>query len=223
VPISDLSHKQTRKAALRTTLWLISMTWLCGFAFADVKAGWQEGVPRNQSFTRVLIVGVTPDRNQRCHFELSLASEINSKTHQAIVSCDAMESDGKLTRENIDLAIASAHADAVLATTLVSADLGTGEGGGRDTRGSGKDYGPVAVYGAYGMPVIYGQFLTTPTITTIKGDVHVTSKFYQTRDATLIYTMDTKVRFDDMQDTAYNMATVATPIAKQLRRDGLIR
>jgi len=35
-------------------------------------------VPRNQSFARVLVVGVSPESNQRCEFEHTLVARIKS-------------------------------------------------------------------------------------------------------------------------------------------------
>ena len=66
-----------------------------------------------------------------------------------------MNSAEPLTRENIERVVASVHADAVLATRLVSLNSGQQVGGSNDTRGDAlyksTDFG----YGAYGMPVTY--------------------------------------------------------------------
>ena len=43
-------------------------------------------------------------------------------------------------------------------------------------------------YGVYGVPVIYGEFATAAAITTVQDEVRVSSRFYETRDKTLIYT-----------------------------------
>jgi len=66
----------------------------------------QEAVPRDQSFTRVLVVGVTPHVNQRCGFEFFLASLITSESTKGIRSCDAVKEKNPLTLESIEAAIA---------------------------------------------------------------------------------------------------------------------
>ena len=54
-----------------------------------------------------------------------------------------------------------------------------------------------------------------------KGKARVTSKLYETRGATVVYTVNTKVR--NVQTTDEASAAVTGPIGKRLRRDGLTR
>jgi hypothetical protein len=139
----------------------------------------------------VLVVGVSPDVDQRCEFEHVLARQIQSASTTAIASCDVVTQKDPLTRETIDQAIVAQKADGVVATILVSKKWDTQEGGTRDTRGAGyykaTDVG-YAGFGAYGVPAVYGDFRTESSIITLKGKVEVTSKVYETRGATLIYT-----------------------------------
>jgi len=216
---------QRKVFLLGPTLVLLGAMGLSGCANqVKVTSAWQENAPRNQSFTRVLVVGVSPDVNQRCEFEHVLAGQIQSAATTAIASCDVVTQKDPLTRENIDQAIVAQKADGVVATILVSKKWDTQEGGTRDTRGSGyykaTDVG-YAGYGAYGVPVVYGDFQTQSSIITLKGTVEVTSKVYETRGATLIYTVDTKA--SDLESTNVGRATVAASIADRLYRDGLIR
>lgn len=192
----------------------------------SVSSAWQEGVPHGQSFSRVLIVGVSPDINQRCGFEHFLASRIMSASVKAIASCDVVKAKNPLTRESIEEAVASQQADAVVATTLVSMDWGTKEGAGRDDRGGGMykatDAGyATGYYGVYGVPVVYGEFQTASSITTVKGTARVTTKVWETKGPTHIYTMDLTVGNLESRDTG--LAAITSPIAERLRRDGLIR
>jgi len=220
-----LSSQHARSAAVGPMLCLIGAVLLSGCAQqAQAKGAWQDGVPRKQSFTRVLIVGVSPHVNQRCAFEAFMASQLKSDSLQAIRSCDAVTQKNPLTLESIEQAVASVQADAVLATNLVSREYEAKEGGSRDTRGSAMykatDAGwATGYYGVYGVPVIYGEFETAPAITTAQGEVRVSSRFYETRDKTLIYTLDTHVRNVESTDVALH--DIAAAIAKQLRRDGL--
>jgi hypothetical protein len=191
-----------------------------------VKGEWQDGVQRKQSFTRVLIVGVSPHLNQRCQFEAFMASQLKSETVTAIRSCNAVTKQEPLTLESIEQAVASVQADAVLATSLVSREYEAKEGGSRDTRGSAMykatDAGyATGYYGVYGVPVIYGEFETAAAITTLQDEVRVSSRFYETRDKTLLYTMDTHAR--NLESTDIALSDIAAAIANQLRRAGLTR
>lgn len=221
------SNHPARSAAVGPVLGLIGAVLLSGCAQqATVKGTWQDGVSRKQSFTRVLVVGVSPDVNQRCAFEAFMASQLKSESAQAIRSCDAVTKKNPLTLESIEQAVASVQADAVLATSLVSREYEAKEGGSRDTRGSAMykatDAGyATGYYGVYGVPVIYGEFETAAAITTAQGDVRVSSRFYETRNKTLIYTLDTHAR--NLESTDAALHDVAAAIAEQLRRDGLTR
>ena len=76
-------------------------------------------------------------------------------------------------------------------------------------------------YGVYGVPVVYGEFQTASSITTVKGTARVTTKVWETKGPTHIYTMETTVGNLESRDTA--LAAIADPIADRLRRDGLVR
>ena len=140
-----------------------------------------------------------------------------------------------LTRENVHAAVDKLGPDAVLVTSLVAMKMGTAEGGGRDTRGAGyyKATGSAfetgyyggywGGYGAYDATVIYGEFQTAPSITTVKGDVTVETRLYETAGATLVYTMRTHAKTRDLESTAAGISMITGPIADRLRRDGLTR
>lgn len=223
------SRQSTGTASTAAALLLLAATALAG-CVASVKStgAWQGSAP-HQSFSKVLVVGVTPNYTQRCAFEWALASRINSSSTQALVSCDSMTSDVPLTRENIERVVASTKADAVLATALVEMKMGSQEGGGgRDTRGAGyykaTDYGYVTTadgYGVYGMPVVYADFQTAPTLTTLNGAVHLRSKLYETHGATLVYTVETEGSSKDIESSSSSISSLAAPIAERLRQDRL--
>ena len=59
------------------------------------------------------------------------------------------------------------------------------------------------------------------SITTVRGEAHITSKLYETRGATVVYTVDTKVR--NIESRAEGLAAITAPIGKRLRKDGVIR
>lgn len=180
-----------------------------------------------QPFSRVLIIGVTPNFNQRCFFEYALASQIVNEKVTAIASCDAMGSKMEITRENVEKVVAERRADAVIATRLVAAGMATEDGGSRDTRGSGQykatDFGYENFYyggwGAYGVPVTYGEFVSSPSITTLKGEVRVLTQVYSAADAALVFTGETVSK--DLESGSA-LARMAEPIAKKLRREKII-
>lgn len=219
------SSQHARSAAIGPMLCLMGAVLLSGCAQqARVKGVWQDGVPRKQSFTRVLIVGVSPHVNQRCKFEAFMASQLKSESVKAIRSCDALTKHDPLTLESIEQAVASVQADAVLATSLVSREFEAKEGGSRDTRGSAMykatDAGyATGYYGVYGVPVIYGEFETAAAITTLQDEVRVSSRFYETRNKTLLYTLDTHAR--NLESTDVALSDIAAAIANKLRREGL--
>ncbi len=211
-------------------LVLLGAAWLCGCTSqVSVKSAWQDKAPRDQTFKKVLIVGVSPDINQRCTFESFLASQMRSESTTAIASCDAVAQKDPLTRESIDQAIVSQQADAVLATILVSKSFDVKEGGDRDTRGSAQykatDFGFASGYygnyGTYGIPVVYGEFQTSPPITTLESEAHITSTLYETRGATLVYTLDTTAQ--KLESRGSSILAITAPIADRLRREKLIR
>lgn len=179
-------------------------------------------------FARVLVLGVSPHPNTRCPFERFLASSMKSESTEAIAGCDVMDYKTPISRESIEKAVAEYQLDAVLATSLVGSQLSAGEGGSRDTRGSGEYkavdsgwayYG--SYYGVYGVPVVYGEFVTTPSIFTMKGEVELVSRLYETQGATLVHEVKTKAK--DLESRADALATVTPPIVKKLRREKLIR
>jgi len=217
-------HQLQNKHPFATSLLLLTaMVWLSGCAGVSVKSAWQPGVARDQTFSRILIVGVSPNYNIRCAFESTFASQLRSASTTVFSSCAMMKPEVPLTRENIERVIASIHADAVLATRLVSLNSGQQVGGSRDTRGDSlyksTDFG----YGAYGMPVTYVEFQTAPPLTRLTSSIHVVTKLYDTRDATLLYTLDTVTKSQEVDSTEATLLTITAPTADRLRREGLIR
>jgi len=77
-----------------------------------------------------------------------------------------------------------------------------------------------AHFGIYGT-VIAAEFRTSPSNTTVKGEVHVTSKLYETRGAMVVYTLDTKVH--NIESSGDGLAALTPRIGKSLHKEGLIR
>lgn len=221
MPINRVAQRRTMHPFLLGALLLLSAGWLSAPpSHASVKGEWSDDVSRDLSFSRVLVVGITPDRNQRCQFERAMASVIRSADTAAIVSCDLMPEGTPITRENIEAALATENADAVLATSLISRSWESQEGGTRDTRGNALYKATDTYYGVYGT-VVEVDFRTSDPITTVRGKLEVTSKLYETSGATVVYTVDTKIR--NVETTSEGILAIIGPISKKLRREGLIR
>jgi hypothetical protein len=200
---------------------LLAAGWLIAHPLeAQVKGEWSEGVSRDQSFSRVLVVGVSPDVNQRCAFERSMASQLKSGSTQAFVSCDAIPRDAPLTRENIVAAVAAKNADAVLVTSFVSQSSELEVGGTRDTRGVAVYKAQDAFFDGFG-GVVAADFHTAPPSTGIQGEAHLASKLFEARGATVVYTVDSKIK--DIESRGQALAEIPPPIAKKLRKERLIR
>jgi hypothetical protein len=211
-----------RKYVSGSVLLLLSVAWLSGCAGGgSVKSAWQTPAP-HPSFSRILIVGVSTDFNQRCDFEFAMSSQFSGNPPHPIVSCNSMTPTEPLTRANIERAVTSVHADAVLTTAVVSVQ--TSEQKGEPTPyyqvvGQGYVTGPL---GAYGVPVAFVQLETTTPLPTVTGDVHLITKLFDTKDATLLYSLDTRAKDNELQSTASTMDDLTGPIGDRLRRDGVI-
>ena len=209
------------RVARRLTLLLLGVGLLAASpSHAQVKGGWSEGASRDQSFSRVLVVGLSPDLNQRCAFERSMAGQIRTGGTTAFISCDAIPKGTDLSRESIEAAVAERNADAVFVTSLVSQSSEVEEGGTEDTRGMAMYKASDAYFGPYGS-VVAGMYHTAQPLTAIQGYAHILSKLYETRAATAVYTVDTKVK--RIESRGQVLAEITPPIAKKLRKEGLIR
>ena len=99
-------HRAKRRAFLPALL-LVGVASLAAFPSHASDGGWSDGVSHDQSFSRILVVGISPEFNQRCSFERSLASKIKSANTVAIVSCSVIPQDTELTRESVEALLAS--------------------------------------------------------------------------------------------------------------------
>lgn len=210
-----------RLPALRTLLLLgaASLAASAG-ASATVKSAWVDKAARGKTFSRILVVGVSPNVDQRCPFERNLASRLKSESTVAMASCDVVAEKNPLTRESIEAAVAAQNADAVIATSLISKAWDVKEGGTYDSRGGAYYKATDAYYGVYGT-VIAADFQTSTPVSMLSGEAHITSKFYETQGQTVIYTLDTSVK--NVSSNEAGLIEITLPIGKRLRKDGLIR
>jgi hypothetical protein len=215
-----LTH--SKYAHVEARLLLLAVVGLSGCAggSSSLQSAWQQSP--HPSFSKILIVGLSTDFDQRCSFEFSLASQFSGGTTQPIVSCNWMTPKEPLTRANIERVVATTHADAVLTTAVVTVQLSGKMNAGTpyyQVTGVGYVTGPV---GAYGVPVAFLQLETSPSVPDISGDIHLVTKLFDTSDATLVYSVDTQAKSNNIQSSAVAMDTVTELIAGRLRRDGVL-
>jgi nitrate/nitrite transporter NarK len=152
-----------------------------------------------------------------------MASQFSGSSTVPVVSCNTMLPKEPLTRANIERVVAATNADAVLTTAVVTMQLAKGQGYTGmpyyQVEGVGYVTGPV---GAYGVPVAFVQLETPPHIPTITGDIHLITKLFDTHDAALVYTLDTRAKTDDLQSDPVAIDTITEIIAGRLRHDGVI-
>ncbi len=211
------SHRSLAVAAL-----ILAIAGLAGCTQSIRATGtWNEGATRPQTFRKLLVVGVTPDYNQRCNFEWVLATKMRSDTAEAITSCSLMKADVELSRESIERVIRSSGVDGVVATRLVTSGASLKEGGTGDTRGSALYKATDMGYGYYGMPVVYGDFAASRPIIEMESTFEVVTRVYETRGATPVYSLKTTGKSRD----AINIVRedISWAIVERLRQAGLIQ
>jgi len=215
-----------RAGALAACLATAGLAVLAGCATTvSTHAEWNEGAPRDRAYSRLLVIGLTPDINQRCAFEDAVAQNLRNAAVTAKTSCAVLGTHEPITREAVERGIASFDADAVLATHLVEAQAGLEEGGTHETRGAGY-YKPVGYgyatgyWGVYGVPVVYGQFETAPSVLSVQGSGRIATSLYETRGATLVYTVETSAT--DLETRSQALVQIAPAITDRLRKDGLV-
>ena len=189
-------------------------------AGASVKGAWVDGASRKQTFARVLVVGISPNVDQRCPFERELATRIKNESTFAVASCDVVAQKNPLTRESIESAVASQNADAVIATSLISKAWSVAEGNGADTRADGFYKATDAYYGYYGT-VVAADFQTSDSVY----DVERPSAHHLEglRDAWRDGRVHHRHVREERRVRRRRSHRDHIPIGKRMRKDGLIR
>ncbi|MDH4023278.1 MAG: hypothetical protein OEV14_09135 [Gammaproteobacteria bacterium] len=225
---TTVTRLKTSRSGLAAPLAvMLAAGWLAGCTGGvALESSFTPGATRGATFTSFLVVGVSPDVNQRCAFEYSMASSLRSDAVKATASCAVMNTREPLTREGIERVVATVGADAVLATSLVASGATLKEGGSADARGGGyykaTGFGyETGYWGAYGVPVVYGEFQTAPSVFSVSGTVQIQTRLFETRGATLVYSLDTKAKNLESRDMA--LAEITPAIAERLQKDGLVR
>ncbi len=185
-----------------------------------VDGAWTEGIAHTGGFANILVVGVSPDVNQRCAFEQAMAANLRSDSVKATMSCSVMSDGQPLTREGVEHAVAKIGADAVLATSLIASTAKAKEGGSADARG-GAYYKATDIDYVFGVTVVSAEFVTAPSVFSITGTAELSSRLFETRNATVVYTLVTKAKNLPSREMA--IAQITPAIADRLLKDGLLR
>lgn len=225
-----MSHAEPARSTVRLAV-AAAGTVLLAAALAgcasrpQVSGDWAQGAS-HEGFSRVMVVGLSPDLDSRCPFERFMVAQIRALGTAAIMSCEVMDPPTPLTREALEKAVVAQKADAVIVTKLVDQSWNTKTGGTMDTRGGAefKAEGSgwaTGYYGMYGIPVVYGEFETLPSVTELQGKVTVQTRVFSVAGPALVYEMDTTV--GQITSTGGGLYQITEPIAKHLERAGLLQ
>jgi hypothetical protein len=212
---------------MQFALTVIGASSIAGCASnGSTSTNWAAGAPRDKTYSRVLVVGVSASEDDRCMFENFMVSQLASPATQVISSCSQATPVTPPTRESVAKMAAATGADAVLTTRLVGAQAAVQNDGSRDDRGGYffKSEGVTDAYGPWGfydLPVVYGQYENLPSLSLLEGQVTVSSNFYSTQAAMLVCTLTTTVKNLATSDNA--AAAVANAVAARLQTDGLVK
>src|SRR5271167_1387749 len=141
---------------VKSMLRILCVAWLSGCAGSgSVNGAWQSNP--HPVFSRILIVGISTNFDQRCAFEFAMASWFSGSSTQPVASCNSMLPKEPLSRANIERVVLAEHADAVLTTAIVSMQVSEQAGYTvpyYQVVGQGYVTGPL---GEYGVPVAFVQ------------------------------------------------------------------
>jgi hypothetical protein len=196
-----------------TLLLICCSAWFAGCTRkVFVESAWGDGVPHNLSYSRLLVVGLSENINGRCDFEQFLATQLRSDSVAAITSCSVIPLNDPLTIEGIEKAIVENQVDAIVVTILESGKADATSGGKNDTRGGviykATGYGMGyygGYYGRYGMPtsVTYVEQQGVASITTIDLAGTLSTRVFETADATMVYELVVDASKLESRDSAF--------------------
>jgi hypothetical protein len=182
------------------------------------------GADRRQTFSRILLVGVSPAYNMRCRFERRLRAALDATGAQPDVSCNHLDPEDPLTRDSIAALVKDKGYDAVLATRLVSRKIVVDEAAkaereqepGRAAHGYADD----PLFPNFGVPLSMADLERDTTDLVLRRAVVVASDLYETRQGTVVYSLTTETRPRPSPDDV--LAEVAQAIPARLRHAGLL-
>jgi len=144
---------------------------LTGCASVSMVASWKEPSAPTKSYKKILVVGITENRQMRQVFEEVMADEMRTKGVSATAAYTITGIEAKQSRELLEKAVTKTAADAVLTTRVTARKRATDTRSGfvMTDRGfsnpylNSDDIMPVDLYGFYGASVVsYATFDMKP-------------------------------------------------------------
>lgn len=224
-----LNPLQGNSSLAPLAFFLALSAWLVSGCTRSTKVdgSWAPDAAQNQSFGNIMVIGVSPAYTVRCRFERMMRDSLVAAGARAVTSCSRMTSKDALTRDAVIAVVSELGVDAVLSTRLVDSSIGVKEGGTDEARGEayykpiGYGYAGDPYYGYYGLPVTYVEFVAEAPELTITRSVVISSNLYETKSASLVYTLDTVTY--DRKSQGDVIDAITDVIAGRLKRDGLLR
>lgn len=216
-------RQRVTRSALATSCLLLLAAALAGCGARTSVSGEWEG-PRTTALPRqhLLVVGVSPNSRLRRGFEQELSRLVATPTTRATPSVQAGSPTAPLDAASVGAMVRSSGADTVLVTRLVSRRVGQSEEPGRvgvKTQMPGNINDAPGLVELFSMD--YQEYEEPAEITTRSVATVETSVYEATDGGKLFYRISTTVEFDEERDDV--IATVAAAIARQLKREGLVR
>lgn len=193
----------------------------CG-ARTSVTSDWQEPRSSLAPFTHPLVIGVSPNLRLRRSFETALAEAIAIGPTRASTAIASAGPNEPLTRQTVSEMIRATGADSVLVTRLVSRRVALDEDPGRvgvkvqRTSSQADAPGLIDLFSQ-----TYNEYEEPGELTARSRAVLISELYEATEGGRLVYSITTTVEFTEGRDDF--IGAVTTAIARQLRRDGLVR
>jgi hypothetical protein len=206
------------KRILATSVTCIALAALLGCSQPTrVTSTWAEQEPPDsRTFEKILVVGVTTNANRRRSFEDAVVDHLKARGNNAWASSRVMDVSATLDRESIGQAAESVGADALIATRLISRKVVAEEVDSRTGVKTQRKTGNVVDFFRYD----YNEY-EEPAYVIPKNTVVLSTDLYETRQGTLIYSLETTT-YD--KETIYDIIEeVSAAITSRLSRDKLVR
>ena len=186
---------------------------------AVLSSVWHDEAYQRQSFSRVVVVGVSDNIFRRTVFEEAVAAELTSGTTEAWPSAHLMNPETPLNEDTLSTVVKDKQADALLITRLADTQVKANEVDSRVDVEATSIGGNVVDFFRYDY-----EDVEQPGYLQAKVTVVLSTNLYETASGKLVYSIES-VTTD--KDTEYSsvvyevIENTSVEIARRLRRDGL--